>query len=77
MVMQVMAGLTFSGAAAFASGTIYTSVVPQWRRILRLASGQPEAAFAPLSRLVQAERRIAVRRWSVASRPIVDCRAAA
>ena len=77
MVMQVVASLAFSGAAAVAGGTIYTSVAPQWWRILRLASGRPETAFAPLTQLVQAERRIAVRRWSATSRPASDWRAAA
>ena len=77
MVMQVLASLAFSGAAAVAGGTIYSSVAPQWRRILRLASGKPDAAFAPLTQLVQAERRIAVNRWSSTSRPAVDWRAAA
>ena len=76
-MIQVLAGLTFSGAAAVAGGTIYGSVAPQWRRILRLAGGQTEAVFAPLSQLALAERRIAVRRWSAASRPLLDCRAAA
>ena len=77
MVMQVLASLAFSVAAAVAGGTIYASVAPQWRRIVRLASGQPETAFTPLSQLVQAERRIAVRRWSATSRPVADWRAAA
>ncbi len=77
MVMQVLASLAFSGAAAVAGGAIYTSVAPQWRRILSLAAGNPEIAFAPLTQLVQAERRIAVRRWSAASRPMPGWRAVA
>lgn len=77
MVMQVLASLAFSGAAAAAGATIYTSVAPQWRRILSLAAGNPEVSFAPLTQLVQAERRIAVRRWSTASRPALDWRAVA
>ena len=77
MVMQVVASLAFSGAAAAAGATIYSSVVPQWRRILNLAAGHPETAFAPLTQLVQAERRIAVRRWSASSRPALDWRAVA
>ena len=76
VIMQVISGLAFSGAAAAAFATIHASVAPQWRRIARLALGRPEMAFAPLAQLAQAERRIAVRRWSGATRP-AEWRAAA
>ena len=76
-MMQMLAGLAFSGAAAMAGATIYSSVAPQWRRILRLAAGYPETAFAPLTRLVEAERRIAVRRSLVVAWPVADWREAA
>ena len=76
-MMQMLASLAFSGAAFAASATIYTSVAPQWRRILRLAAGHPEIAFAPLSQLVEAEGRIAVRRSSPISRPAIGWREAA
>lgn len=67
--MQAVIGMmVFSGAFATATVVMGATVAPQWRRILRLASGHPETAFAPLSTLVHAERRIAVRRW--ASEPI-------
>lgn len=67
--MQAVIGIMiFSGAFATASVVIAATIAPQWRRIFRLASGQPEIAFAPLSSLVHAERRIAVRRW--ASTPV-------
>ena len=68
MMMQVVGTLVFSGAAGAAGLTMWSSVAPQWRRIARLAVGIPEASFAPLSQLVQAERRIAVRRWSSPTR---------
>ena len=58
--------LIFSGALALSLGVIAASIAPQWRRIARLASGQPEEAFAPLATLAHAERRIAVRRWASA-----------
>ena len=69
MLMQIVETAVFSGAAAAAGGTLYASVAPQWRRIVSLAVGHPEMEHAPLRQLVQAERRIAVRRWSASSRP--------
>lgn len=77
MVMQMLASLAFSGAASVAGATIYLSVAPQWRRILQLAAGYPETTFAPLSRLVEAEHRIAVRRSSMVARPMAGWREAA
>ena len=71
--------MVFSGAFGTASVAIVATVAPQWRRIVRLAAGHPETAFAPLSSLVHAERRIAVRRWASAPipAPIRRLRAAA
>ena len=73
-MMQVLSTLVFSGAAVAAGGTVWSSVAPQWRRIVRLASGHAEASFAPLSQLVRAEQRIAVRRRSAGSRPAMTLR---
>ncbi len=64
MITQLVGTVVFSGAAGLAGSTIWSSVAPQWQRIARLAVGIPEVSYAPLSQLVQAERRIAVRRWS-------------
>lgn len=61
--------LVFVGAFLAAAGVIIVTVAPQWRRIVRLASGHVEPAFAPLSQLASAERRIAVRRWASAPLP--------
>jgi hypothetical protein len=66
-MVAVITTLIFAGAAALALGVIALSVGPQWRRIVRVAMGQSEDRFAPLSTLVLAERRIAVRRWSAAT----------
>lgn len=41
--MAYLAILTFTGAAALSIGAIAASVAPQWRRILRLVSGEIEA----------------------------------
>ena len=68
-MMQIVATLVFSGAAAVSGAVIYQSIAPQWRRIVSLAAGRPETAFTPLSQLVQTERRIAVRRWARAPVP--------
>ena len=65
----VLGIMVFSGAFGTASVAIVSTVAPQWRRIVRLAAGRPEIAFAPLSSLVHAERRIAVRRWASAPIP--------
>lgn len=40
--MAFLAILTFTGAAALSVGIIAATVAPQWRRILRLASGEIE-----------------------------------
>lgn len=67
--MVVLGILVFSGAFAAAVGTIAMSIAPQWQRIVRLAMGNVEPAFAPLHTLAVAERRIAVRRWASAPVP--------
>ncbi|WP_174285880.1 hypothetical protein [Sphingomonas bacterium] len=76
MVIDIM---VFSGAFVAASATIAMTVAPQWHRIVRLAAGHPETAYAPLASLVHAERRIAVRHWAAAPilAPIRQLRAAA
>lgn len=63
-MMAVLGVLVFAGAFAVSAGVIVHAVAPEWRRILRLAAGQVEPSFAPLTRLAVAERRIAVRRWA-------------
>ncbi|MGI4732069.1 MAG: hypothetical protein ACRYFW_10000 [Janthinobacterium lividum] len=68
MMIQVVDTLMFSGAAAAAGTVIWSSVAPQWRRIVDVATGRPDPYFAPLSQLAQAERRIAIRRWSTSTR---------
>jgi hypothetical protein len=78
-----MAGLVamtvFAGAMALALAAIWTTVAPEWRRVLRLAAGHVEQPFQPLAQLAVAERRIAVRRWAAAPvpAPIRRLRAAA
>ena len=56
--------ILFTGAFALSAGVIAASIMPQWRRIARLATGHVEPAFTPLAALAGAERRIAVRRWA-------------
>ncbi|WP_242095701.1 hypothetical protein [Sphingomonas sp. CROZ-RG-20F-R02-07] len=68
-MVSVLSALLFSGSFAVAVMVIASSIAPQWRRILRLASGRVEPAFAPLQTLAAAERRIAVRRWASAPLP--------
>ena len=68
-MLYVLDTLAFSAAAIVAGATVASSVAPQWRRILRLAAGIQDEQFAPLTQLVVAERRIAVRRWAAAGQP--------
>ena len=68
-MVAVITVVVFVGAFLAATGVIAATVAPQWRRIMSLASGNVEPAFAPLSQLVSAERRIAVRRWASAPVP--------
>lgn len=65
-MVAVVSVLVFAGALLVAVSVIVASVAPQWQRIARLAMGNVEPAFAPLSQLASAERRIAVRRWASA-----------
>ena len=75
-MMMVLSVVIFMGAFAAAVTAIALSVAPHWRRIVRLATGQVEQPFAPLSALALAERRIAVRRWATPA-PASRMRAAA
>ena len=68
-MMMMVSALVFIGAMAAAGATMWLTVAPQWRRVLRLASGQVEQPFHPLEQLACAERRIAVRRWASAPVP--------
>lgn len=69
-MMMVVGSLVFASALVLSVGVIAASIAPQWRRIVRLASGQVETPFAPLAALAHAERRIAVRRWASATAPV-------
>lgn len=67
--MLILGIFVFTGAFALSVAVIASSVVPQWRRIARLAAGNVELPFAPLATLASAERRIQVRRWASAPVP--------
>ena len=66
---EVVSMVVFAGAAALALAAIWTTVAPEWRRVLRLAAGHVEQPFQPLAHLALAERRIAVRRWAATPAP--------
>ncbi|WP_425229694.1 hypothetical protein [Sphingomonas sp.] len=68
--MAVIGTIVFTGAMALASAAIWVSIAPQWRRIVRLAAGNPDQPFQPLANLARAEHRIAVRRWAAATSPV-------
>lgn len=65
--MMLMGFLVFAGSLALAVMVIWTSIAPQWPRIVRLAGGRVEQPFQPLGELARAEQRIAVRRWAISS----------
>jgi hypothetical protein len=78
-MVTIVAVLVFTGALALSLGVIAAMVLPQWRRIARLASGRIEEPYLPLAELAGAERRIALRRWAAepVPGPIHRLRAAA
>lgn len=64
----LMAVMVFGGAATLALYALATTVLPQAARIAAVLRGQSAGTrFEPLSTLVRAERRIAVRRWAAGS----------
>ncbi|WP_339347899.1 hypothetical protein [uncultured Sphingomonas sp.] len=70
----VLAVMIFGGALTLAGYAMAATLAPNMARIVAVLRGQPETArFEPLAVLVQAERRIAVRRWAgstVQGRPV-------
>lgn len=56
--------LIFTGAFMVSVAVIAVMIAPQWRRIVRLASGRIEPSFQPLARLAMVERRIRLSRWA-------------
>jgi hypothetical protein len=63
-MVAVVGTLLFVGALAASGAVIWTSIAPQWQRIVQLATGHVEPGFAPLATLANAEQRIAIRRWA-------------
>ena len=75
--MMMLGFLVFSIAAVVAGGTVFATLVSNAGRIADALAGRPQGGFHPLTTLVRAERRIAVRRWSAAPRASARLRAAA
>jgi hypothetical protein len=75
-MLMVFDSLVFMAAAAAAGYAIRATVSPNLTKIRAALAGQSQH-FAPLQTLVQAERRIAVRRWAAAPRSAVRWREAA
>lgn len=67
--MMVLALGAFGGALALSGYAIWSTIAPNLDRITDALYGRAPQRFAPLSGLVLAERRIAVRRWAAVSRP--------
>ena len=61
-MMMMISALVFVSAMMAASMTLWLTVAPQWRRVLRLASGQVEQPCYLSER--RAGRRIVVRSWA-------------
>lgn len=67
---NVVAMTVFAGAMALALMVIWSTVAPQWRRIVRLAAGGTDGTdmpFQPSADLASAGSRIVVSRWAAAS----------
>lgn len=75
-MMMMLAIAIFLGAFAAAASAIALSVAPQWSRIVRLAAGHVEEAFAPLA-FAYPERRISVRYSATGQVTVSRLRAAA
>ena len=63
-MIAIVSFFIFAGALVTSVAVIVAMVGPQWRRIVRLASGEVETRLMPLATLSVAEDRIAVRRWA-------------
>lgn len=68
--------LVFGGAFGASCYAIGATIAPRMTQIRDALAGRPQH-FAPLQTLVQAERRIAVRRWAAAPRFPAQMREAA
>lgn len=75
--MAILAFVAFGGAFGLSAYAIWSTVAPQLDRITDALFGRAPQTFQPLSGLVLAERRIAVRRWAAVSRPAAGLREAA
>lgn len=69
-MLTVLMTAIFGAALAVVVYAIASTVAPEAGRIVEILFARPQPRFAPLSSLVHAERRIAVRRW--ASLPKVE-----
>lgn len=67
-MIGLVAMVVFTGAMSLALMALWSTIAPQWRRILRLAAGHVEQPFQPLADLAKAERRITINRWAVPAR---------
>ncbi len=54
----------FAGTLALSLYAIATTIAARFERMVMALRGQPQFQHQPLATLVQAERRIAVRRWA-------------
>lgn len=73
-MMTFVAMAVFLGAMTLALAAIWSTVAPEWRRIARVAAGQVDTPFQPLSDITLAGRRIAVKRWVVVPVPMASHR---
>jgi hypothetical protein len=64
-----LAILVFGGALSVAGYAIVATVAPDMAKIASALRGESQQRFEPLAALVQAERRIEVRRWAAAPAP--------
>ena len=68
LMLMLVDGLVFVGAASAAGYAIYATAAPNWARIADALTGRSGSA-AVLEPRIRAERRAAVRRWAGSPQP--------
>lgn len=69
-MMTVVSFAIFAGTFGISIYALAATIAPRLDRVIGALRGQPLSPVQPLATLVQAEQRIAVRRWAAERRPV-------
>ncbi len=69
-MMTVVSFAIFAGTFGISIYALAATIAPRLDRMIGALRGQPLSPDQPLAILVQAEQRIAVRRWAAERRPV-------